>query len=52
MNLGGTLDTMTIGNLRLKCEEQLHAGTYQIKANVLAPFTILAQASLYPVRGL
>lgn len=59
-------DTMTIGDLRIKCEEQLHAGTYQVKEkdtavvsermrqdkeHVLAPFTLMAHKPNYILFG-
>jgi len=59
-------DTMTIGDLRLKCEEQLHADTYQAKEkdsevisermrqdkeNVLTPFTLMAHKPNYILFG-
>lgn len=59
-------DTMTIGDLRLKCEEQIHAGTYPVKEkgsavvsermrqekeNVLAPFTLMAHKPNYILFG-
>ncbi|WP_163341031.1 phospholipase A [Desulfopila sp. IMCC35008] len=59
-------DTMTIGDLRLRCQEQINAGTYQVegkesgvaserfrkdKENVLEPFTIMAHRPNYLLFG-
>lgn len=59
-------DSMTIGDLRLKCQEQLHAGTYQPvekesavvserfrldKEHVLEPFTLMAHKPNYILIG-
>lgn len=59
-------DTMTIGDLRLKCQEQLHTGSYplaekesavvserlrQDKGHVLEPFTLMAHKPNYILLG-